>query len=162
MNQLIRGQIDLVGFSDWYKALPAEEQVALLCHLHLFAQQAGGREEVFRDAVAAARSQEEHLLVRLLASFRGDFSRELGLTLEDWLTERDENERSSLLPLLVYYFGLSEGDVFARETVTSCNHWWHRDLMDSRVVRDLLNDPQYFLTSMKDDVVVKKADRSNT
>jgi hypothetical protein len=79
----------------------------------------------------------------------------LGLSLADWLMERDEEERKTLLPLLVYYFGLSEGEVFARETAENCNHWWHRDLLDSRVVCDLLKNPEYFLTSIKDDAVVK-------
>jgi hypothetical protein len=55
----------------------------------------------------------------------------------------------------VYLFGLAEGRVFAREAKESCNHWWHRDLLDPRVVAAILNDPHYYRTSLKDDEPIK-------
>lgn len=155
MNQLIRSRIDLAGFIDWYEALPHEERVGLLWYLHLFAQQAGGGEQAFRDATESAQLPEDHPLVRLMASFRGGWSGELGLALEEWLMRQEASDLRLLLPLLVYYFGFAEGEVFARETVESCNHWWHRDLLDPRVVRDLLNNPEYFRTALKDDQALK-------
>jgi hypothetical protein len=39
----------------------------------------------------------------------------------------------------------------------SCNHWWHRDLLDDRVVEARLADPTFYNTSMKDDGGIKKS-----
>ena len=41
----------------------------------------------------------------------------------------------------VFMFGLAEGRVFAAEMKASCNHWWHRDLLNPAVVQSLLNNP---------------------
>lgn len=155
MNQLIRGQIDVHGFVEWYDALPTDGQVALLWHLHDFGQQAGGDEQTFRTAVEAAGLTDTHPLVRPIASFRGGGSYELGQTLGAWLMHLEAEERRALLPVLVHFFGLAEGAAFARETVESCNHWWHRDLRDPRVVHDLLHNPEYYRTAIKDDIALK-------
>jgi hypothetical protein len=45
--------------------------------------------------------------------------------------------------------------VYRGESKECCNHWWHRDLLDERVVRDLLSDPHFYLTAMKDDDRIK-------
>jgi hypothetical protein len=58
--------------------------------------------------------------------------------------------------MYVYLFGTAEGRVYQGATREGCNHWWHRDLLDERVVQALLNDPQYWRTSMKDDDQIKK------
>ena len=56
----------------------------------------------------------------------------------------------------VFLFGVAEGRVFSRETREHCNHWWHRDLLDERVVESLLADPTYFRTAMRDDERIKR------
>ena len=48
-------------------------------------------------------------------------------------------------------FGTAEGRAYRGDTPERCTHWWHRDLSDRRVVHDLLNDPNYARTSMRDD-----------
>jgi hypothetical protein len=35
----------------------------------------------------------------------------------------------------------SRQEVFHNETVASGNHWWHRDLLDPRVVDNIITDP---------------------
>lgn len=45
--------------------------------------------------------------------------------------------------------------MYRGESPEYCNHWWHRDLLDERVVQDLLNDPRYYVTAMKDDARIQ-------
>jgi hypothetical protein len=49
----------------------------------------------------------------------------------------------------------SRQEVFRYETVASGNHWWRHDLPDPRVVDDLITDPKYFRTFMKQDASIK-------
>ncbi|NRA69270.1 MAG: hypothetical protein HRU19_32670, partial [Pseudobacteriovorax sp.] len=48
-----------------------------------------------------------------------------------------ENEREKSFKLLVSLLGVSDGRRRSEEVY--CNHWWHRDLSDDEVVRDILN-----------------------
>ena len=155
MNQLVRSHIDLAGFQNWYSSLSADGQVVLLFTLHSYAQQAGGREDVYHAAVQAAQIPEEQALVQELASFRGPYSRTLNIHLRDWLKNSEGKEREVVLSILVHYFGIAERRVLANHTPAGCNHWWHRDLLDERVVNDLLKNPRYAYTSMKDDLIIK-------
>jgi len=68
-----------------------------------------------------------------------------------------DQQQEVVLRLLVYLFGYAEERIYSRETEEWCNHWWHRDLLDERVVNDLLADPEYYRTSMKDDQRIKRA-----
>jgi len=154
VNRLVRGSINLEDFCSWYDSIPAGEQSALLYHLHLFAQQAGCDKQIWQRAVHETEYTDDDPLVRAVASFRGGYSPELAGEYE-WLSSLDATKRRHLLSLYVYLFGYAEARVFARETEKCCNHWWHRDLLDERVVHALLTDADFERTSMKDDRVVK-------
>ncbi|MBC8137033.1 MAG: hypothetical protein H8F28_14225 [Fibrella sp.] len=163
MNQLIRGRIDLAGFNQWHESLPPDEQATLLYSLHLFGQQAGGREQVFEEAVKYTQLPMNHPLVNTLSHFRGGYIRDgdasnTRLSEQEWLTVRQAEDRRLLLPVLVYFFGFAENKVYSMETAENCNHWWHRDLLDDRVVEDLLGDPEFYRTAMRDDPAVKSVD----
>jgi len=99
----------------------------------------------------------DHSLVQKAALFRGGYSFAL-LDEQDWLLQLDASERSCFLPLFVCLFGYAEGRVFANETEESCNHWWHRDLLDERVVRALLSDPEFWRTALRDDHAIKASE----
>lgn len=156
MNRLIRGKIDLTGFYAWFDVLAAPKQVSLLWHLYEFAAQARYDEAMFEQALESTQLSAIHPLVRQFRSFRYDAER------YEWLLQRTDEERKLLLPLLVFLFGYAEGRVYVRESEAGCNHWWHRDLLDERVVQDLLNDPHYYRTSMKSDRAVKQRSQNPT
>jgi len=52
----------------------------------------------------------------------------------------------------------SRQKVFHNETVASGNHWWHRHLLDPRVVGNITTDPEDYRSSMKQDASIKTAD----
>ncbi len=75
--------------------------------------------------------------------------------LHAWLLELSETDRLIVFALAVYLFGKAEGRVYRQEEKQWCNHWWHRDLLDERVVNAILNDPMFYTTAMKDDDGIK-------
>jgi hypothetical protein len=58
-----------------------------------------------------------------------------------WVEGLSDADRAVVFWLFVFLFGVAEGRVYQRETPEHCNHWWHRDLLDDRVVRDLVTNP---------------------
>ena len=155
INQLVRGRIDIDGFKEWYRQLSTHEQLDLINYLHEFAYQAGANDHTWADVLSLAELGRDVVIAQNIKSFH---VAELGLHLtgdfHSWLENLSEDDRYTTFVILVYLFGLAEGSVFRNETINSCNHWWHRNLLDSRVVEAILGDPEYYRTSMKDDAVI--------
>ena len=154
VNQLIRGEINLAGFKAWYEQLSQPEQCAFIYQLVEFAYQAGVDEGVWRESLDAAALQSGDLLVEQAAGFlRRNFPE--WSDFHDWLRKLPDSDRLAVFTLSVYLFGIAEGRVYRNEEKAWCNHWWHRDLLDERVVQDILNNPKFYMTSMKDDDRIK-------
>jgi len=156
VNQLVRGQIDFEGFKEWYESLSIPEQSSLITTLCEFAFQAGAGEEIYKEALMAATLDAGNPLVVQAKSFHKPFRFLNMYGLRSWLTQLEQTERFTVFKMYVYLFGIAEGRVFQGATRDYCSHWWHRDLLDERVVQALLNDPQFWSTSMKDDDQIKK------
>jgi len=156
INQLVRGRIHFEGFKEWYDSLSVQAQSALIASLCHFAFQAGADGDTYKSAFASAAIDSSNPLVMKAKSFHDPYEF-LNLSgLNSWLTQLDKTERFTVFKMYVYLFGTVEGRVFQGATRDGCNQWWHRDLLDERVVQALLDDPQYWSTSMKDDDQVKK------
>jgi hypothetical protein len=157
VNQLVRNQINLGDFKGWYAQLSAPEQQTLISALFEFAYQAGVDEQVWKEALNTGNLEINNEMVQTLKSFHVN---DLGLHdwggFQDWLVELLSPERDTLFVLAVFLFGTAEGKVFSKEQKDWCNHWWHRDLLDKRVVEALLTNPRFYITSMKDDDEIKK------
>lgn len=153
LNQLVRGWIDIAGFHSWYASLPFERQRALTYQLCEFAYQAGVDDALWDEALAASGlSASDPVVRRALAAGRGQHP---VFRLHDFVVALPAEDLATAFRLFVYLFGTAEGRVYRRESKEHCNHWWHRDLLDERVVRDLLHDPRYYATARKDDARVK-------
>jgi Family of unknown function (DUF5958) len=153
VNQLIRGRIDFEGFQTWYAALVPERRRALAYLLCEFAHQAGVDETIWNEALAASGLPWGDLVIQqLLSAGRAEHP---VLRLYHFMVALPEADLPTVFKLFVYLFGEAEGRVYRGETTEYCNHWWHRDLLDERVVHDLLRDPQYYMTSRKDDTRFK-------
>jgi len=150
INRLVRDRVDLEGFRHWYGDLDLKEKIVLLLHLHLFAQQAGYDDQLIQSAAVNASLPADNLLVTQALSFRGGYCSTFGDE-ESWLAELSAGERSEVLTFFVHLFALASNAALVRCTKESCNHWWHRDLLDEAVVRAVLADPDYAQTSMRDD-----------
>jgi hypothetical protein len=158
VNQLVRGRIDYHGFRSWYEILSADAQRELSLTLSEFAHQAGVNGSRFEEAVGAADLPTDHPLVRQVRDFCTPLWERRGgslYELSQWVEELSDTDRAVIFRLFVFLFGVAEGRVYRGETRECCNHWWHRDLLDERVVRDLLDDPCWYCTAMRDDDRIK-------
>jgi hypothetical protein len=154
MNQLVRARIDLDGFQAWYETLPLEGRGALTYMLCEFAHQAGVHESTWDEALAASGLPSSDPVVRRLwAARRDEFQ---AFPLYEFVRAAPEKDLPTVFRLFVYLFGIAERAVYRAESKMWCNHWWHRDLLDERVVQDLLADPHYYKTAMKDDARIKR------
>jgi hypothetical protein len=153
VNQLVRGRIDFEGFRAWYLALPSDQRRALTYLLCEFAHQAGVDATTWDEALAASGlSATDAVAQRVLAAGRGEHP---VFRLYELVVAVPEEDLPTTFRLFVYLFGTAEGAVYRRERKEWCNHWWHRDLLDERVVRDLLTDPRFYMTAKKDDDRIK-------
>ena len=153
INQLVRGRIDYDGFRTWYDTLPADQRRSLTHLLCEFANQAGVWDFTWDEALAASRLPASDPVVQRLRSARRAAS--AVFPLYQVAAEVPEEDLPTAFQLMVYLFGTAEGYRYRGESKECCNHWWHRDLLDERVVRDLLADPRFGRTAMKDDDRVK-------
>jgi hypothetical protein len=153
VNQLVRGRIDTMAFADWYDSLDQQEQLVLSAALHDFARQAGVDARLHETAATAAGLTRDHPAVRLVGppEFTGQHTAPGPL---DALRDAPAGTRRAAFTYLVRLFGLAEQRALAAEG-SECNHWWHRDVLDPRVVRDLLRDPEFYRTSKRDDRLVR-------
>lgn len=150
MNQLVRGRIDYPAFEAWHLSLPREQQNELLHQIFTCALQAGTDESTVAEALTLSGLPADDMVVRdLIARDSKGFPRWDGLCRIHAST--DNIERLKALRFCVHHFGVAEGRVFRQETKEGCNHWWHRDLLDERVVQALLNNPKFYMTAMEDD-----------
>ncbi|MEZ6185660.1 MAG: DUF5958 family protein [Planctomycetota bacterium] len=152
LNALVRGGVDWDGFEAWNSELTEQESRALLVEVLYCASQAGLSEGVVEDATRCAGFAEDDAFV---------LDANVHLRSGAWSEWADRlSEGVQILRGLrwsVHVFGAAEAQVLAGETPESCNHWWHRDLLDERVVAALLRDPQFWKTSMRDDAAIKGA-----
>ena len=157
VNQLVRQRIDFEGFRAWYDALPAERRRALTYLLCEFAHQAGVSDTTWDEVLATSGlPASDPVVQRVWSARRAEFP---VLPLYEFVAAVPEQDLSTVFRLFVYLFGTAEGRVYREEAVEHCNHWWHRDLLDDRVVRHLVNDPRYYSTARKDDLRVKGTNR---
>ena len=157
MNRLVRGRIDIEGFVAWHRDLDDGEGLQLIDSLVAYAGEAGFDADTYAEAMGAAGLDATTALAQEVASFwQPGWTRPDRIGLRKWLGGLDDDSREWMLRWAVFLFGTAEGRVYRNEHPASCNHWWHRDLTDERVVEALLNDPRYASTSMKDDAKFKR------
>jgi hypothetical protein len=156
INQLIRDRIDVEGFNSWYASLSPSERNSLVTTLFFFAYQAGVEDATWEQAADLGRFANQTVLIENIKSFHVT---EIGLHdwtgFNSWIDTLSSHDKNTTLLIAVFLFGVAEGTVFRNETVASCNHWWHRDLLDARVVDAIRNDPEYYRTAMKHDASIK-------
>jgi len=151
INQLIRTHIDFDQFKQWYDVLAVPQQCALITKLCEFAYQAGFTPATYQEALAEAGLEASDPLIKKAASFHKPYAYLDLHSLHYWAVELTDIERFTVFRKFVYLFGKAEGNVYKHETKEGCNHWWHRNLLDERVVHAILSNPRYYYTSMKDD-----------
>jgi len=148
MNQLIRNGINFAQFLNWYNKLNIEEQSALVSTLFEFAYQAGVKQSIIIDAFEKSGVSESEHLIREVLEFGTDID-----AIEDLYLQLTLDERSIVFKYSVFLFCIAENNVYFNICLKdeNCNHWWHRDILDEKVVVSILTDPECFIILGKDD-----------
>ncbi len=150
MNQLVRRRVNYEGFWAWYQELATDEQAALITALCHYAYQAGVNESIHDRACHAGGFAHDDEFVLMMKKIQDRGGLNIG-GLTEWLGSVEADTRVRALKFFVYLFGEAEQQAMAKEDRQHCNHWWHRNLEDERVVQNILNDPEYYKTSPRDD-----------
>jgi hypothetical protein len=155
VNQLVRNEIQIDAFFEWYNFLNSHEQYTLIYNLFEFAYQAGTDDEIWVEAIQLSKLSENFTVFEIQKLIRAGFRESTfpnWFKLHEYLQSLQEENRKDVFLLAIYIFGLAEGRVYANETPESCNHWWHRDLLNESIVKSILKDPKFYMTSMQDDL----------
>ena len=162
VNQLVRARTDTGAFEKWYRGLSLPEQTALTVTLIEFAGQAEPNELEWQKAIeVTGLIKNPELIERLRAYVGGTYFRGDNSLHFRWLHAASETDRAAAFWLAAHLFGLAERRrfhscrVFRAKMKDHCTHWWHQDLLDDRVVEAILSDPNYYMTSMKNDDRIK-------
>jgi hypothetical protein len=156
INQLIRGTIDADGFETWWRKAARSERETLTCTLYFCAREAGIKAPMVDEALRISKlSGDDDSLRQAVTAARGTFLD--AAVFYDWIAKASDPSLHKAFRFGYHLFGLAEGAVFRNESSEWCNHWWHRDLKDPRVVTDILSDPRYYQTSMATDQKFKQA-----
>jgi hypothetical protein len=150
MNKLVRGRIQVDAFESWYAGLGEPDRRALMYGLAAHAFEAGVDEDVARRARELTPGALDCAGAMILDGVAGSSARRLS-KFHAWMKQAEPASLHVAFGYVVALFGIAEGRVFAAETEGTCNHWWHRDLLDPAVEDDLFQDPQFHRTSMRTD-----------
>jgi len=154
LNRLIRGRLDFEAFTSWYRSLIPNQQACLVSTLREYAYEAGVDDGVYAEALQGAGLIAADPAVQQAQGILRQTN--AGFWIYQHLPELAEGDRFTVFTISVHLFAVAEGRVFRAHTKDHCNHWWHRDLLDDRVVQAILNDPKFYMTSMKDDDRIKR------
>lgn len=147
MNQLVRLEIKSDEFQKWYESLSKDsEQIQLILQLLELAQQSGFENELIETTI------NDYSLKTISKDFIRNYRQQTWYRVEEWLRKASEEEKQVAFTFAFNLFGKAEMMVFEKENADCCNHWWHRDLLNPDIVKSLLEDPEYHLTSMKTDL----------
>jgi Family of unknown function (DUF5958) len=149
VNQFVRHHINFYDFNLWYQELTLSQQQTLTNALCEFAYQAGVNDDICDEAFNLSDLSSTQVAEQFLSFHRKKHPDLWGIY--QWIMRESEKELHSIFKLFVFLFGVAESKVYRAETKANCNHWWHRDLLNDRVAQDLLNNPRFYCTAMRDD-----------
>lgn len=132
INQMAQGGRSLADASAWFSEHDAQEQRALIQTVGYLALQAGA---VPADAKEAAeRAGIKPGVPACVLMGKGVPKQQLDKLLE---LPREENLRS--FSFLVGLLSVADARRKASKCAAGCNHWWHRNLGDEEIVKEILD-----------------------
>lgn len=135
LNQYVQGVISREDISKWFLSLDEEDKQATVKNVWVLALQAQIRENDIEDATAAAGLKPTHVPVVMISKKNTAF-RNNGYT----LSTLKGAVLCQAFWLVLECFALAERRRKESEGLLECNHWWHQDLSDKRIVQKILDE----------------------
>lgn len=135
LNQYVQGIVKREEVVLWYSCLDENDKQSAVKEVWMLATQAHVIEDDVLAATAEADLKPTHAPVQILKTCKMPFHRR-GYELA---TLKGTSLNHAFL-LALECFALAERRRKEQEEPQKCNHWWHRDLADENIIRDILNN----------------------
>ncbi|MDD4402598.1 MAG: DUF5958 family protein [Desulfitobacteriaceae bacterium] len=133
INQYAQGVVSRDKIKDWYLALQEIEKQSVVKSIWVLATQAQVKEDDIPVAAEAAGLKQTHTPVVMIS--KGDMS----LNNRGYkLSALSGTVLNQAFWFVLECFALAERRRREKEGPDECNHWWHKDLSDDRVVKEIL------------------------
>lgn len=133
LNQYVQGIVTRDELKSWFLSLNVIDKQAVVKNTWILAIQAQVRESDIPDATAAAGLKPTHTPV-VIASNGNISLHNRGYKLS---TLKGTVLNQAFL-FVLECFVLAEHRRKEKKGPLECNHWWHKDLSDERIVQDIL------------------------
>jgi hypothetical protein len=130
LNQVAQAVYPSQSGLDWFGKLPIERQRETLRWLANMALQAGARGEDAANAIRQSGLKPTYTPCVLLAK------ENLPVRAAE-IANLPSSEFSKAYRLLMALFQVADARRRATQCANGCLHWWHRDLSDARVTREI-------------------------
>lgn len=135
LNKYTQGLVTQSEIIDWFLMLHEVDKQKAVADVWVLATQARIREEDVPEVLTKAGLKPTHTPVIMLTKGKIPFHKH-GLCLS---TLKGTVLKQAFL-LVLECFAYAERRRKKNEDPLTCNHWWHKDLSDEEVIRDILKN----------------------
>ncbi len=135
LNQYVQGVVLKKEIDNWFSSLEETDKQSVVKSIWVLATQAQVIESDIFIATLAAELKPTHTPVVMIS--KGDVS----LYNRGYrLSELKGTILNQAFLLVLECFALAERRRKEKEGTSECNHWWHKDLSDERVIKEILQN----------------------
>ena len=135
LNQYVQGLVTKDNINDWFGTFEENEKQIIVKDLWMLAIQARVLETDLHPAAKKAGLKMTHVPIVMLS--KGDVPfRNRGYR----LSELKGTVLTQAFLLVLECFTLAEQRRKQKEGGISCHHWWHKDLSDALIVKEILEN----------------------
>ena len=133
LNQYVQGVVPRIKIDNWFLSFSEDEKQSLVKSVWLLAVQAQIREDDIPAATSVAGLKPTHTPVVMIS--KGSVSlHNRGYE----LSKLSGTLLNQAFFLVLESLALAERRRKEREDPVTCNHWWHKNLSDEKVIKEIL------------------------
>jgi len=133
LNQYVQGVVSKSEVTKWFLALKETEKQSVVKNIWALAIQAQVIESDIQDAIGAAGLKPTQTPVVMIS--KGNVSlHNRGYK----LSILKDTVLNQAFFLVLECFAIAERRRKEKEDPLNCNHWWHKDLSDERIIKEIL------------------------
>lgn len=133
LNQYVQGVVSKSEVTKWFLALKETEKQSVVKNIWALAIQAQVIESDIQDAIGAAGLKPTQTPVVMIS--KGNISlHNRGYK----LSMLKDTVLNQAFFLILECFAIAERRRKEKEDPLNCNHWWHKDLSDERIIKEIL------------------------
>jgi len=135
INQIQQELISQQDAKNWFLSFPTEAQQDILQRLSYMTIQAGAQEKDVSLAIAKSKLRPTYTPCVLLS--KGRLKEQMAK-----LLKLPASEFIKAFFLLISLLAIADARRYSKYCQDGCNHWWHRDLSDRKVLDEIRGEFQ--------------------